>query len=497
METKKNEKEGISIEELAAFCKRKGFVYPSGEIYGGLSGFWDFGTLGTELKKNIKQEWWSFFVRRREDMTGIDGSIITHPRVWAASGHVESFSDMSVVCKKCKKAGKVDKFEIDKAVCSFCGGELDKKNARNLNLMFSLQVGPVKESSIQSYLRPETAQLIFTNFKSVFESSRAKLPFGIAQIGKAFRNEIAPRDFLFRSREFEQMEIEYFIAPGEPCPFEISDAEVLVYSAEMQSEKKPPKKIKILDALKRGTIKRDWHAYWLSTCLEWFKEIGCNLDNFRIRQHNKDELAHYSSDCWDIEYLFPFGWKELIGIADRSDYDLSRHEKFSNKDLKIFAEDKGKFLPHVVCEPSFGVERIFLVLLLEAYKFDKKRDNIVLHFNPKVAPIKAAVFPIVNNQDFIKLAKEICFELRKEFNVFYDASGSIGRRYARQDESGTPYCITIDEDSIKKKNVTIRDRDTTKQIRVKISDLKDTLRKLICNEIDFEKAGKIVDTRVK
>lgn len=490
--------EKISIEEMATFCKRKGFVYPSAEIYGGLAGFWDFGPFGAELKNNIKRSWWNFFIRSREDVVGIDGAIITHPRVWAASGHVESFSDMSVICKKCKKSGKVDKHEIDEAVCGLCGGELDKNSAKDLNLMFTTQVGPVKESSVESYLRPETAQLIFANFKSVAENARMKLPFGIAQIGKAFRNEIAPRDFLFRSREFEQMEIEYFIMPNEKCPYKIPDMKVLVYSEEMQSKKKENEEIKIADALKKGIIKRDWHAYWLANCLMFFKNLGCDMKNFRIRQHKKDELAHYSSDCWDLEYKFPFGWKELTGIADRSSYDLGRHEEYSKKDLKLFIEGKGKILPHVIAEPSFGVERAFLVVMFDAYDYDKKRDNIVLHLSPKLAPIKAAVFPIVKvDNKVVKMARDIYEELKTEFNAFYDDGGAVGRRYARQDEIGTPYCITIDADSVKKQDVTIRDRDTTKQIRVKLKELKNTLRMLISGDIEFVKAGKLVETRVK
>jgi len=490
---KKEEPIGISVEEMATFCKRKGFVYPSGEIYGGLAGFWDFGSLGTELKNNIKKSWWNFFVRSRGDVVGIDGSIVTHPRVWAASGHVESFSDMSVICKKCKKSGKVDKHEIDEAVCGLCGGELDKQGAKDLNLMFTTQVGPVKESSVDSYLRPETAQLIFSSFKQVFENNRMRLPCGIAQIGKAFRNEIAPRDFLFRSREFEQMEIEYFILPNSSCPYKVPDMKILVFAEDMQKKKKQPSEMKISEALKKSLIKKDWHAYWLANCLLWFKSLGCDMKNFRLRQHAKDELAHYSSDCWDLEYNFPFGWKELTGIADRSNYDLSRHEEFSKKDLKVFIEGKGKVLPHVIAEPSFGVERSFLVVMFDAYNYDKKRDNIVLGLDPRLAPIKAGIFPIVKvDKKVVGIAREVYEMLKSEWNVLYDDGGAVGRRYARMDEAGTPFCITVDADSIKRKDVTIRERDTTKQIRVKINDLKDVFRKLILGEVSFDKAGKKV-----
>lgn len=493
-ETKKPAK--LNIDEITTFCKRKGFVYLSGEIYGGFAGFWDYGALGVELKNNLKKEWWKFYVHERKDIIGIDGSIITHPKTWQASGHTESFNDISVICKKCKRYNKVDKFELDKAVCSFCKGELNKKTAKHLNMMFSVNVGPIKEDSSIAYLRPETAQLIFTNFKQVAENSRMKLPFGIAQIGKAFRNEIAPRDFLFRAREFEQMEIEYFIFPNEKCPYKIPDIKTLIYSAKDQKKNKEPEEMKIKHALNRKIIKKDWHAYWLALCLLWFRNLGCDIKNFRLRQHQKDELAHYSTDCWDIEYRFPFGWKELIGIADRGNYDLSRHEKFSGRDLRLFIEGKGKILPEVIAEPSFGVDRAFLAFMFEAYQYDKKRKNIVLRLHSKLAPIKAAVFPIVNKPDFLKLAEEIYKDLRSEFNIAFDTGGSIGKRYARQDEIGTIIGITIDGQSLKDNTVTLRDRDTTEQVRVKIKDLKDIIRKVVSGR-DLLKFGRSVETRVK
>ena len=484
-------KENISVEELAVFCKRKGFVYQSGEIYGGFAGFWDFGPLGVELKNNLKKSWWDFHVKQREDIVGIDGSIITNPKVWEASGHVGSFVDVAVVCNKCGFKTKLDKHEFGKIKCEKCGSEYESKG--EFNPMFTTQVGPIKEDSIISYLRPETAQLIFSNFKYVYENARMKLPFGIAQIGKAFRNEIAPRDFLFRCREFEQMEIEYFIKKNQKCIYKIPNVEIFVYSSEDQEKNKEAVKMKIKQALEKGIIKKDWHAYWLATEFLWFKKLDATLKNFRIRQHRKNELVHYSSDCWDLEYKFPFGWKELQGIADRSDYDLSQHEKFSKKDLKVFDEEsKEKFLPHVICEPSLGVERALLVFLFDAFYKDKEKENIVLSINPQLAPIKAAVFPIVKKKEFEKIAKEIVGDLKQKWNVIHDISGSIGRRYARNDEIGTPFCITIDEFSLRKKDVTIRDRDTTKQIRVKISELKNVLEKLINKKIDFEKAGKII-----
>jgi len=478
----------ISVEEMAMFCKRKGFVYTSGEIYGGFAGFWDFGNLGVELNNNLKNEWWKFHVTQRADIIGIDGSIITNPEVWKASGHVDNFSDVFVVCKKCKKPAKIDKHELGKARCD-CGGEYDIKTAKDFELMFKTKVG----EGMEAYLRPETAQSIFVNFKVVQETARMKLPFGIAQVGKSFRNEIAPRNFLFRSREFEQMEIEYFIKPGQKCPYEILDEEILVYSIDSQKQEKEPVKMKIRDALKKKIIKKDWHAYWLATEFSWFKSLGANPENFRIRQHLKEEKSHYALDTWDLEYKFPFGWKELEGIADRSNFDLSQHEKFSKKDLHIFDEEtKKKILPEVICEPSLGVGRALMVFLFDSYYFDKERGNIVLKLFPKLAPIKAAIFPIVKRPEFEKIAESLLKTLGEKWNVIYDKSGSIGRRYARNDEIGTPFCITIDQESLKKKDVTVRDRDTTKQVRVKISELEDVLEKLINKKLKFEQAGKPV-----
>ena len=476
----------LTIDELANFCKRKGFVYSSGELYGGLAGFWDFGPIGSELKANIKNSWWKFYVHGREDVTGIDGSIITNPKVWEASGHVKNFVDVAVVCKKCGNKAKLDEYELGKAKCEKCNGELKSKG--KFNPMFTTQVGPIEDDSITTYLRPETAQLIFTNFKLVQENARLKLPFGIAQIGKAFRNEIAPRNFVFRSREFEQMEIEYFIDSGKKkdCPYEIEDIEILVYSSKMQEEGGEPVKMSIKEALKKKIIQLSWHAYWLSSGLKWFFNLGANSENFRIRQHTKEEKSHYATDTWDIEYRFPFGWKELQGIADRGTFDLTQHEKYSKSDLKIMDDVEGKkLLPMVVAEPSLGVERAFLVFMLDAYSVGEK-GNVILKLNPKLAPIKVAVFPLVKkDKKLVEQAKEIYKNLRQDWNVIYDASGSIGRRYARNDEIGTPFCITVDVDSEKKKDVTIRNRDDGEQKRIKIKDLRDVLRKLISGEIRF------------
>jgi glycyl-tRNA synthetase len=493
---KNKETKPLTIEDLNVFCKKKGFVYASGEIYGGLGGFWDFGPLGVELKNNLKKEWWKFHVYR-DDMTGIDGSIITNPKVWEASEHVKSFVDVAVVCKKCKNKTKVDKHELDKVKCEKCGGKFQNKG--EFNPMFTTQVGPIKEDSVQAYLRPETAQLIFVDFKLVQENTRLQLPFGIAQIGKSFRNEISPREFLFRSREFEQMEIEYFIEEGMKCPYmeEIKNIDILVYDEKMQKSGKEHKQMSLYEAWKKRIIKTDWHVYWIAKEYEWFLSLGAKSDNFRIRQHCSDEKSHYAVDTWDLEYKFPMGWRELQGFANRSNYDLSQHQKYSKQSMEILNKDGKKILPNVVCEPSLGVERAFLVFMFDSYYYDEVRGNVVLKINPKLAPIKAAVFPIIKQPEYIQISEEILRDLRKEFNVIYDKSGSIGRRYARNDEAGTPYCITIDQESLKKKDCTIRDRDTTKQIRIKTSDLKNTLRNLINGEIKFLKAGKEVKTRVK
>ena len=494
----------ISIEEMATFCKRRGFIYPNSEIYGGLTGFFDYGPLGVEIKNNIKKEWWNTFVRRREDIVGIDGSIITHPKVWDASGHTSSFQDIMIECKKCKERYRADQLiesitkeradgwsikkiesfiKKQKIKCQKCNGELAE--AAPFNLMFHTYVGPKQDKESLAYLRPETAQVIFTNFKLVQENARLKLPFGIAQIGKAFRNEISPRNFLFRSREFEQMEIEYFVHPKkrEECEQigEVENHELFIYSEKMQEEESKPKKMKIKEALSKRIIKNPWHAYWLATCHQWFISLGAHQDHFRIRQHVKDELSHYSTDTWDIEYEFPFGWKELLGIADRGDYDLKQHMHHSKKDLSLFDEEtKEKIIPQVIAEPSIGVDRTFLVFLYDAYTYDKKRENIVLKLHPKLAPILVAVFPLLSNkQELTKKARDVFNMLKEEFSCFYDASGSIGRRYSRQDEVGTPFCITIDFDSLTQQDVTIRLRDTTEQKRVKEKELKETIDKLI------------------
>lgn len=484
----------INIEKLAAFCKKKGLVYPSSEIYGGMAGFFDYGPLGTELKRNIKDSWWKFHVQSRDDIVGIDGSIITHPKVWEASGHVSSFVDVAVECKKCGSKSKLDRFEVGKVKCGKCDGEYVDKG--EFNPMFTTQVGPIKKDSIKAYLRPETAQIMFVDFKQVVETSRLKLPFGIAQMGKAFRNEISPRNFLFRCREFEQMEIEYFIHPKNVnnCPFiaEVQDHEIIILSSDDQSQGKTKgTKMTIKQALDKQIIKTQWHAYWLALEHKWFISLGATPDNFRIRQHLKTEKSHYALDTWDLEYKFSFGWKELQGLANRTDYDLKQHMKHSKKKMTMYIqEDKERIVPYVVAEPSQGVDRAFLVFISDAYEDDKERGNIVLKLDPKLSPIKVAVFPLVNKDGVDDKAKQVYKEVKTCFNSFYDRSGSIGRRYARQDEVGTPYCVTVDYDTLKDNTVTIRDRDTTEQIRVKIKELRNVLWDLLNKKVLFKEVKK-------
>lgn len=479
-------RESLSVEELFNFCKRKGFVYPSAEIYGGFAGFWDFGALGVELKNNLKREWWNSFVNQREDIFGIDGSIITNPKVWKASGHEDNFSDVFVVCKKCKKPGKVDRSELGKVKCD-CGGEYDVSTAKDFKLMFGVEVG----QKDRSYLRPETAQLIFADFKLVYDNSRSKLPMGIAQIGKAFRNEIAPRDFLFRSREFEQMEMQFFVDPNklDDCPFydEIKNTKINI----LDSNKKE-NVLSIEQMLKKKIFKNKWHAYWLHFSYSWFLSLGIDSSNLRLREHEKSELAHYASAAVDIEYNFPNGWREIFGSHDRGDFDLSQHEKFSKKDLKVFDEDSGKkILPRVI-ESSFGVERAFLAFLFDSYYVHNEKENIILKLHPKLSPIKISGFPIIKSGEFEKICEEILKDLKKEFSVSYDKSGSIGRRYSRNDEIGTPYCFTVDKNTLEEEKITLRDRNSSKQIEIKYSDLRNILRKLIFEEIKFEDAGKLI-----
>ncbi|MFV1951605.1 MAG: glycine--tRNA ligase [Nitrospinota bacterium] len=421
----------VSMEKVVSLCKRRGFIFQSSEIYGGLNSCWDYGPLGVELKNNTKGLWWKSVVQEREDIVGIDSSILMHPDVWHASGHIDSFSDPLVDCKECKHRFRADDLkELNK--CPDCGGELTE--LRQFNLMFKTFMGPVEDQSSTVYLRPETAQGIFVNFKNIQTSARMKPPFGIAQIGKAFRNEITPGNFTFRTREFEQMEIEFFVKPG-------SDLE--------------------------------WYEYWKEERYKWYLKYGIKKDNLRMREHDKNELAHYAKVCSDIEYRFPFGWAELEGIADRTDFDLRQHSKQSGKDLNFFDEvTKESYIPYVI-EPSAGADRSTLAFLVDAY--DEEEERIVLRLNPKLAPIKVAVFPLTKKDNMPEKAKDIEKMLKIYYNTFYDEKASIGRRYRRQDEIGTPYGITVDSITMKDDTVTLRDRDTMEQIRIPVQGLIDEI----------------------
>lgn len=470
----------VSIEEMAIFCKKKGFIFPTGDIYGGLSGFFDYGPYGVEVKNNIKQTWWKKFVQDRPDVVGMDGAIITNRKVWEASGHVDCFEDILVEDSKTKERFRADhliedslKIQADGLSREELWKLIQKHNIKSpkgndllepkqFNLMLSTQVGPT--SGNESYLRPETAQMIFTQAKMIQETTRQSLPFGIAQIGKAFRNEISPRDFLFRQREFEQMEIEFFYNPHDERALDFDDIKVNVLTEEDQKNKKEHSK-KFIKSLKVN----NWHKYWLKQSWDWFIELGINPENIRLRQHLSDELAHYSSGCYDIEYKFPFGWKEIHGNADRGSFDLEKHQEHSKKKLLLTDNTTQKNVIPKVVEPSQGVDRAFLAFLYDAYNDDKERGNVVLKFHPKLAPIKVGVFPLVNKLD--DKATEIFNSLKDEFVCIYDRSGSVGRRYARADELGIPYCVTIDFDGLEDETCTIRDRDSTKQERVKFSEL--------------------------
>lgn len=492
--------EKLGTDDMALFCKSKGFIYLNSELYGGMKGFFDYGPLGAEMKKNLKDSWWKYHVQDREDIVGIDGSIITHPKVWEASGHAANFADVMVEDTKTGEKHRADvlieeqaampadglsaeemwKIIQEKKITSPAGNPLAMPE--HFNLMFTTHIGPKSDKENIAYLRPETAQLMFVNFRQIVENARLKLPFGIAQMGKAFRNEISPRNFLFRCREFEQMEIEYFIHPKDSnnCPYlkEVSNHTIRVYDAAMQSESESEgKMMSMQEAIDAGIIKTHWHAYWLATEHRWFISLGAKPDNFRIRQHVATEKSHYALDTWDLEYKFPWGWKELQGMANRTDFDLQQHMKHSGKDLSIFDEErKEKVVPHVVAEPSQGVDRAFLVFMFDAYEDDKERGNIVLHLSPKLAPIKLGVFPLVNKLN--DQAREVFAQLQKDWTCQYDRSGSIGRRYARADEVGIPFCVTVDFDYVEKGTLTIRDRESTKQVVIKKEHLKEAIHKL-------------------
>jgi glycyl-tRNA synthetase len=451
------------MEKLVALTKRRGFLFQSSEIYGGINGAWDYGPLGAELKRNVKDAWWKAVVRDRDDVVGLDSAILMHPMVWKASGHVSNFADPMVDCKKCKKRYRVDEIEPEyettgkvPTVCPDpkCKGELTP--ARKFNLMFETHLGPVADSAAKTFLRPETAQGIFANFGNVLNSTRIKVPFGIAQIGKSFRNEINPRNFTFRSREFEQMELEFFCKPG-------TDDE--------------------------------WFHYWVGERKKWYAGLGIKMEKLRFREHAKEKLSHYSKATTDVEYLFPFGWGELEGIANRTDYDLRQHqigmrsvgrwEAQGTPDLQDFAlqpedsdyakgklsyfddENKARYIPFVI-EPSAGADRATLAFLCDAYDEDiaQNETRVVLRLHPRLAPVKAAVLPLVKKDGMPERAEKIHAELRKRWNVFYDDAAAIGKRYRRMDEIGTPICITIDGDTLKDGTVTVRERDSMEQVRI-------------------------------
>jgi len=446
-----------SLEPIVSLSKRRGFIFQSSEIYGGLSSCYDYGPLGVELKNNVKKVWWKAMVQERDDVVGLDSAILMHPKIWEASGHVEGFTDPLVDCRKCKKRWRADHLFESKNLkpdfrpgamakhevkCPECRGDLT--DVRKFNLMFETQMGAVEEEGSTLYLRPETCQGIYVNFLNVQQSMRKKLPFGIAQIGKAFRNEITPGHFTFRTREFEQMEQQYFIHPDD---------------------------------------KKKVFKMWKEARRQWYLDLGLGKSKLRFREHEKDELAHYAAEAWDIEYDYPgMGFKELAGVHDRGDWDLSRHEKFSGQDLKYFDQEKNeKFTPHIV-ETSDGADRATLAFLIDAYeevetrsggKDAKHEKEVVLRLHKSLAPIKMAILPLSKKEPLQKLSFEIQSELRKHWMTQYDETGSIGKRYRRQDEIGTPYCVTVDFDSLEDKKVTVRDRDTMEQERVSIEELRD------------------------
>lgn len=436
----------VSMEKIVSLCKRRGFVFQNSEIYGGLASTWDYGPLGVELKGNVKAAWWRGLVYEREDIDGLDAAILMHSRAWEASGHIKSFFDLLTDCKNCKKRFKLEdlteagKKKIEEVKCPACGGSSFTAE-RPFNLMFKTFFGPVEDAGSQLYLRPETAQGIFVNFNNVLNSSHRKLPFGIAQIGKAFRNEVTYGNFIFRSREFEQMELEYFVHPNDA---------------------------------------QQWYKYWIKERLEWYVKLGINPKNLRIKEHRKDQLAHYAKACADIEYKFPFGWSELEGIANRTDFDLREHARFSGKELTYFDEDsKTRISPYII-EPSGGVDRTVLAFLVDAYREEevRGRKRVVLGLHNALAPVKVAVLPLLKSrEDIVKLCKAITADLRKGLiccrgKIIYDDTAAIGRLYRRQDEIGTNFCVTVDVDSLQDKKVTVRERDSMKQERVGIDGLK-------------------------
>jgi len=418
------------MDKLVSLCKRRGYVFQSSEIYGGTGSVWDYGSLGAELKRNVKDLWWSSMVHQRDDIEGIDTAILMHPKVWEASGHVEGFSDPLVECTNCHRRFRADLPEVEGGQCPTCGTKDVFTEPRMFNLMFKTFMGPVEDSSATIYIRPETAQGSYVNFLNVQGTARQTVPFGIAQIGKAFRNEITPGNFIFRTREFEQAEMQFFVKPGED---------------------------------------EAWFDQWMEIRMQWHKDLGIDDAKLRFHEHGPDELAHYAKKAFDIEYEFPFGWKEFEGIHNRTDFDLARHQEYSGKRLEyIDAPTNERFLPYVV-ETAMGVDRTALVLLVDAYREEDidGDQRVVLGLHPKVAPTKVAVFPLVKKDGMPEIAQKLQADLRSAaIPSFYDQSGAIGRRYRRQDEVGTPWCVTIDGETAEQNSVTIRDRDSLEQVRV-------------------------------
>jgi glycyl-tRNA synthetase len=428
------------MDKLVSLAKRRGFIFQSSEIYGGLGSVWDYGPLGVQLKRNIKDRWWRAMVQQRDDIEGLDAAILMHPKVWEASGHIAGFTDPLVDCRQCKNRFRADDERLKgtpgtpDAQCPVCGSKGTLTAPRLFNLMFKTFMGPVEDAAAVVYLRPETAQGIYVNYLNVLQASRQKIPFGIAQIGKAFRNEITPGNFVFRTREFEQMEMQFFVKPG---------------------------------------TEDEWFEFWRAARMQWHQELGVRKEKLRFHAHTKDELAHYAKAAYDIEYEFPFGWHEFEGVHNRTDFDLSRHRQFSGKKLEyVETATNERFIPYVV-ETSVGADRTALVVLCDAYHEEEVagEKRVVLRLHPALAPVKAGVFPLVNKEGMPEFARRLHHDLRALFNVFYDDSGAIGRRYRRQDEAGTPFGVTVDGQTLQDGTVTVRDRDTMVQVRIAADQL--------------------------
>ena len=498
--------EKLTMEELSSFCKRKGIIFQAAEIYGGLSGFFDVAPFGLNIQNNIKEIYRKELIYKREDMVEQDGSIITNPRVWKASGHLDGFGDLILTTKKTRTKLRADHFVEDelkiptdgmkaaeiqaliiKHNLKYKGEEFEE--IKDFNLLFPVRIGADESKDSIAYLRGETCQSIFPNFRLITEICRKKLPYGIMQIGKAFRNEIAPRDFLFRCREFEQLEVEYFFNPKDKfdkLTEDLLNTKFQYLSAAAQDSGSDEMREATIKELVKSKAMSDIHGYWMAIMLNLAqKEMGLSYKNLRVRQHVKTELSHYSAGTFDIDYNYPNGFKEMLGMANRTNFDLKQHQEHSGSKLEYFDEVTGeKFLPHVI-EPSFGIGRHLLAVLLDAYTKNEKGE-IVLKLPKKLAPTKASVFPLLSKPEFIALSREIYTDLiENDIISSFDKSGSIGKRYARADEIGTPYCITIDHDSLETGIITVRDRDSAKQIKVHKDKLAETIRNLINDRIEF------------